>query len=119
MGSPEMRWMAALNMRKGPYAPFGKGKGKKGNGWWGGGSYGMAMPMLPPSAMLGKGWRPSASQSTQGAIADASQTQGAEASAAQPVSAASAASPPTAGDSDIQTGTTPAPVGPLSGANTS
>merc|ERR1712232_876760 len=55
-GSPEMRWMAAMTMGKGGPYSYGKGKGK-GKGWWGGGG-GYSLPMMPPSALKGKGWRP-------------------------------------------------------------
>merc|ERR1712217_395891 len=47
--SPEMRWMAALNMRSAPFS-FGKGKGKK--NW-----FPMTLPMMPP--------RPAAATSRQ------------------------------------------------------
>merc|ERR1712217_980964 len=51
--SPEMRWMAALNMRSAPYS-FGKGKGMK--NWFP--MAGMSLPMMPPRSAAAKNRQP-------------------------------------------------------------
>merc|ERR1712217_40278 len=51
--SPEMRWMAALNMRSAPFS-LGKGKGK--NIWFP--MTGMTLPMMPPRPAAAKNRQP-------------------------------------------------------------
>lgn len=103
LASPELRWMAAMTMRKGPYA-FGKGKGK-GKGWSPMG--GMGMPMMPPSNMKGKGWRPQAppgpTQETSTAQEGGASGAATPAAAAPPSGEASSAAAPASGGASTET----------------